>query len=181
MVRIDTVDEVDPGTLTEDDARRAGVRSLEELQRLLGRRDGAHVYRTGSFYWPWGTRSHTVGGRTSADASGRIGGVNPSTVATAFRIVAVAEALSWIGLLIGMFVKYVPGTSELGVQIFGPIHGGVFVAYVVVALLAARVLRWSLGTTFLALLASIPPLMTIWFERRATRTGRLPRSEAVAA
>ena len=34
--------------------------------------------------------------------------MNPRTVATAFRIVAVAEACSWLGLLIGMFVKYVP-------------------------------------------------------------------------
>ena len=45
VVRIDTVDEVDPETLTEDDAVRAGVRSLARLRRLLDRRDGAHVYR----------------------------------------------------------------------------------------------------------------------------------------
>jgi hypothetical protein len=45
VVRIETLDEVDPATLTEDDAVRAGVRSLAELHRLLGRRDGAHVYR----------------------------------------------------------------------------------------------------------------------------------------
>ncbi|SFF21718.1 hypothetical protein [Blastococcus tunisiensis] len=45
VVRIGTVDEVDPAALTEEDARRAGVRSLEELLRLLGRREGAHVYR----------------------------------------------------------------------------------------------------------------------------------------
>ena len=107
--------------------------------------------------------------------------MNPRIAATAFRVVAVAEALSWIGLLVGMFVKYVPETTELGVQVFGPIHGGVFLAYVVVALVAARVLRWSAGTTLLALLASIPPLATIWFQRRATRTGQLPRTEAVAA
>ena len=107
--------------------------------------------------------------------------MNPRTVATAFRIVAVAEAVSWLGLLIGMFVKYVPETTELGVKVFGPIHGGIFVAYVVVALLSARVLRWSLGTTFLALLASVPPLATLWFERRATRTGQLPTAEAVPA
>jgi hypothetical protein len=45
VVRIDTVDEVDPETLTEDDAARAGVRSLAQLRRLLEQRDGAHVYR----------------------------------------------------------------------------------------------------------------------------------------
>ena len=107
--------------------------------------------------------------------------MNPRTAATAFRVVAVAEALSWLGLLIGMFVKYVPETTELGVKIFGPVHGGIFIAYVVVAVVAARVLRWSPGTTLLALAASIPPLASIWFERRASRTGQLPRAGAVPA
>jgi len=106
--------------------------------------------------------------------------VTPRTAATAFRVVAIAEALSWIGLLAGMYVKYVPETTELGVKVFGPIHGGVFVAYVVVALLTARVLRWSVGTTLLALVASVPPLATVWFERLATRNDRLPRQQAVS-
>jgi integral membrane protein len=107
--------------------------------------------------------------------------VNPRTAATAFRIVAVAEALSWVGLLAGMYVKYVPETTELGVKVFGPIHGGIFVAYLVVALVASRVLRWSPRTTVLALICSVPPLATVWFERLATRNDRLPRQEAVPA
>ena len=107
--------------------------------------------------------------------------MNPRTAATAFRIVAIAEAVSWIGLLIGMFVKYVPETTELGVQIFGPIHGGIFLAYVVVALVTSRVLQWSPRTTVLALICSVPPLATVWFERLATRNDRLPRSQAVPA
>jgi integral membrane protein len=107
--------------------------------------------------------------------------MNARTVASLFRIVAVAEALSWVGLLAGMYVKYVPQTSEAGVQVFGPIHGGIFVAYVVVALVASRLLRWSAGTTLLALAASVPPLATGLFERWATRTGRLPARDAVRA
>ena len=107
--------------------------------------------------------------------------MTPRSAATAFRIVAVAEALSWLGLLAGMYVKYVPQTTELGVKIFGPIHGGVFVLYLVVTVLAARTLRWSVGTTLLALVASIPPLVTVLFERWATRAGRLPSRDAVAA
>ena len=105
--------------------------------------------------------------------------MTPRTVATAFRVAAIAEACSWVGLLIGMFVKYVPETSEIGVKVFGPIHGGIFVAYVLITLVAARVLRWSAGTTLLALAASIPPLVTVWFERWASRTGRLPAGDAV--
>jgi integral membrane protein len=107
--------------------------------------------------------------------------VTPRTAATAFRIVAVAEALSWVGLLIGMYLKYVPRTTELGVHLFGPIHGGIFVAYVVVALLTSWVLRWSPRTTVLALVCSVPPLATVWFERLATRNDRLPATRVVAA
>jgi integral membrane protein len=107
--------------------------------------------------------------------------LTPARVTTAFRTVAVAEALSWVGLLAGMYVKYVPRTTEAGVHLFGPIHGAVFLAYVVVALLAARVLRWPVPTTLLALAASVPPLATVWFERRASRAGRLPAREPALA
>jgi integral membrane protein len=106
---------------------------------------------------------------------------DPRTVARVFRTVAIAEAVSWVLLLAGMFVKWVLKTSELGVQLAGPVHGAVFVVYVVVSLVAWRVLRWSLGTALLALVASVPPLCTVWFERWAQRTGRLPVGEAVPA
>jgi integral membrane protein len=105
---------------------------------------------------------------------------DPRTVARVFRAVAIAEAVSWVLLLAGMFVKWVLKTSELGVQLAGPVHGVVFVVYVVVSLLAWRVLRWSPGTALLALIASVPPLCTVWFERWAERTGRLPVGEAAA-
>lgn len=45
VVRIDSVVEIDPAELTEEDARLAGTSSLAELLRLLDRTDGAHVYR----------------------------------------------------------------------------------------------------------------------------------------
>lgn len=105
----------------------------------------------------------------------------PRTVARAFRAVAIAEAVSWVLLLTGMFVKWVLRTSELGVQVFGPVHGAVFIAYVLVTLLAWRVLRWSPGTAVLALGASIPPVATVWFERWAQRTGRLPVGDDATA
>lgn len=96
-----------------------------------------------------------------------------SRVVSAFRIVAIVEAMTWLLLLSGMYVKWIAGTSEVGVKIFGPIHGGVFVAYVALALLTARIQRWSLGTTMLAVAASVPPFFTVWFEIWAKRSGRL--------
>lgn len=91
-----------------------------------------------------------------------------------FKVVAVLEAFSWLALLTGMYFKWIAQTSEVGVQIFGPIHGGVFVAYVAVTVLVARRQSWTLfWTTALALGASIPPFFTLWFEGWAARTGRL--------
>jgi len=103
---------------------------------------------------------------------------DPTLVARIFRIVAIAEAVSWTGLLAGMFVKWVLGTSEIGVQVFGPVHGALFVVYVLVTLWTARLFRWSLWTTAVGLLASVPPLTTIWFERHVVRTGRLDADRA---
>ena len=100
--------------------------------------------------------------------------LSPSTGARMFRAVAIAEACSWAGLLIGMFFKYVVVFDDIGVNIFGPIHGALFVSYVVVTLVVARTFRWSLPTTLVALVASIPPLATLWFERRTRRTGLMP-------
>jgi integral membrane protein len=105
--------------------------------------------------------------------------VTPRTVATAFRVAAIAEACSWIGLLIGMFVKYVPETSEIGVKVFGPIHGAIFVGYVLVTLMLAH--RWDRKTLILGLVASIPPFGTVVFERWANRTGRLDEVESQTA
>ena len=99
--------------------------------------------------------------------------MSPRTVVQLFRAVAVAEALTWVGLLAGMYVKYVPETTEVGVQVFGPIHGAVFVLYVAATLLTARRLRWSPGTALLALAASVPPFATVAFEVWARRSGRL--------
>ncbi len=102
--------------------------------------------------------------------------LSPPVVTRVFRAVAIAEACSWVGLLVGMFFKYVAVGNEIGVTVFGPVHGALFVAYGVVALVTARVLRWDLRTTVLALAVSVPPLATLWFERWARRTGRLPQA-----
>jgi integral membrane protein len=93
-----------------------------------------------------------------------------------FRAVAIAEAGSWLGLLIGMLFKYVVVGVPIGVQVFGPIHGGIFLAYCAVTVWVARTLRWPAPTTVLALACSIPPLATLWFERR-TRPAQ-PRGRA---
>ena len=104
------------------------------------------------------------------------------SVAGWFRLIAFAEALSWAGLLVGMYFKYVGSPqTEVGVKIFGPIHGGVFVAFVVAALFVGIAHKWSAVTWLLALLGSIVPLGSVIFLIWAERTGRLAPADASAA
>lgn len=107
----------------------------------------------------------TSSAKSPAQRSGR--------VRTWFRAVAIAEAFSWAGLLVGMLFKYVLSDNEIGVQIFGPIHGGVFIAYVAMCLVAWRTFGWRPLTGILALASSIPPFCTVLFEVWADRNGRL--------
>lgn len=94
-------------------------------------------------------------------------------IGRAFVICAIVEAITWVGLLIGMLFKYVVASNEVGVQIFGPIHGAAFMIYVVVTLVAAVTFKWRWWVTLIALAAAIPPLATIWAERWITRRGDL--------
>ncbi|GIF09222.1 DUF3817 domain-containing protein [Actinoplanes siamensis] len=98
-----------------------------------------------------------------------------------FRVTAVAEAFSWTGLLVGMYLKHVSHTTEAGVWLFGRIHGALFVAYLVATLWVARAERWSLWRTAFALLASIPPLTTLIFERWVSKRRSTPDPEPAAA
>ncbi|MBU9766096.1 DUF3817 domain-containing protein [Mycobacterium sp. TNTM28] len=91
-----------------------------------------------------------------------------------FRLIALAEAVSWAGLLVGMYFKYLGSPrTEIGVKVFGPIHGGVFVAFVVAAVLVGVACKWDVATWILALLASIVPLASVIFVMWADRTARL--------
>ncbi|WP_099024534.1 DUF3817 domain-containing protein [Mycolicibacterium palauense] len=102
------------------------------------------------------------------------------TTAGRFRLVAFAEAVSWVGLLAGMYFKYL-GTprTEIGVKIFGMAHGLVFIAFVLTALAAGIAFRWSVTTWLLALLASIVPLGSVIFLIWADRGARLGETAPV--
>ena len=104
--------------------------------------------------------------------------VTAVTPRTLFRTFAFAEALSWALLLAAMYAKYVSesepfGLHEGGVPVAGAIHGVLFVAYVLAALVASRRFGWSLTTTLVALAAGIPPFATAVFEVVADRRGLL--------
>ena len=94
-------------------------------------------------------------------------------VGRAFVYVAIVEAFTWAGLLIGMLFKHVLDITELGVTIFGPIHGAAFMAYGVLGLVAAIRFKWSLKLLIVTWVSAIPPFTTIPMERWLRRHDRL--------
>lgn len=96
------------------------------------------------------------------------------TQAGRFRSIALAEAVSWVGLLIGMYFKYLGSPrTEVGVKVFGMAHGLIFIGFVVAALMAGMAHRWTVGTWLLAFLASVVPVCSVIFIIWADRTGRM--------
>lgn len=93
-----------------------------------------------------------------------------------FAVAALIEAVTWTGLLAGMFLKYVTETTDLGVWLFGRLHGLAFLGYVVTTFVVATRLRWPMWALLVALLAAVPPLLTWpvewWFRRRGLLSDR---------
>lgn len=93
-----------------------------------------------------------------------------------YVVVATAEAVTWTMLLVGMFLKYVTETTELGVRIGGMAHGVVFIAYVLVTIIVWIDQKWPTKQGAIALASAIPPLVTLWTERWLDRSGHLGSS-----
>jgi integral membrane protein len=90
----------------------------------------------------------------------------------AFRITALAEATSFLALLVATYVKY-GHDQPIGVQILGPIHGLLFIGYVLLALNLARRAGWSLRTTAMVLVGAVLPfggyVVDRWLAGRPVR------------
>lgn len=104
-----------------------------------------------------------------------------STVIRIFRILAVAEAFSWAALLTGMYFKWIAKSSELGVEFAGPVHGGLFIAYGITALILWRLQRWPFFVALFAGFSAVLPFTTVLFERWAGRRGHLASAAGAAA
>lgn len=74
----------------------------------------------------------------------------------ALRIVAVLEAVSFLVLLTATVVKYT-ADNEKGVKLMGPIHGTLFLVYVLLVALVAADEKWNLKRIVLTLLCAVIP------------------------
>ncbi len=90
-----------------------------------------------------------------------------------YRLLAVAEVITWAMLISGMILKYVLHVTELGVRIGGGIHGFVFLAYCAATVLVGVDQRWGAGRIALGLGSAVIPFVTVAFERWAERRGML--------
>jgi integral membrane protein len=82
-----------------------------------------------------------------------------------FRFVSVAEAISFLLLLlVAMPLKY-GADAPVGVQLIGPLHGVLFMAYVGLVFLVREQLRWDLKRTVLALGAAVLPVAPFLVEK----------------
>lgn len=89
-----------------------------------------------------------------------------------YRIVAIAEAITWTLLITGLVLRATIGL-DIAVTIGGSIHGFVFLAYGATAVLTAINQRWNPGLGVLAVATAVIPYATIPFDIWAHRTGRL--------
>ena len=92
-----------------------------------------------------------------------------------FRIVAILEATFFLALLVATYVRY-QHDAPLGVHILGPIHGLLFVGYVLIALAVRPTQNWP-GRTFAAvLLGAVVPfggyVVDRWLARKAVADAR---------
>ena len=73
-----------------------------------------------------------------------------------FKLVALIEATTFLLLLVASYVKRAID-QPLGVEILGPIHGLLFVAYVVMALALREHAGWTGKQTLLILIGAVVP------------------------
>ena len=89
---------------------------------------------------------------------------------TRYRIIAwVVGVVLLVLVLVGMPLKYI-GDQDSVVAIVGPIHGFLFMVYVVLAFDLARRVRWPFGRMLLVMLAGTIPFFSFWAERKVSRS-----------
>lgn len=92
-----------------------------------------------------------------------------------FRFVALAEATSFLVLLTSSVIKRTsaPEGAETAVLIFGSIHGMLFVAYALIALVIREPAGWTPKQSVLVLVGAVLPFGGFVVDRWLAKTGQL--------
>lgn len=92
-----------------------------------------------------------------------------------YGILARAEMVTWLLLILGMILKYVVSAGDWPVRVFGLIHGIVFISYAFTAGLVGVNQLWKPRQIAAAVATAVVPFATFpfdrWLERRGMLTG----------
>ncbi len=100
------------------------------------------------------------------------------TTSTYLRWIGLLEGTSYLLLLfVAMPLKYL-FAKPFAVQVLGSAHGGLFVVYVLAAMLASRQLRWPLRRLATVLVAAVLPFGPFVIDRSLSAWLRDPTNTA---
>lgn len=74
-----------------------------------------------------------------------------------FRLVALAEAVSWLVMIAAVVAKRLLGV-EGATTVIGPVHGIVFLGYLASVVFLREELAWTARRTLVAIAAAVVPL-----------------------
>jgi integral membrane protein len=87
-----------------------------------------------------------------------------------YRIIAwIVGVVLLVLVLVAVPIKYIGGNDSL-VATVGPVHGFLFMVYVVLTFDLGRRAKWPLGRMVLVMLAGTIPFLSFWAERKVTHS-----------
>jgi integral membrane protein len=87
---------------------------------------------------------------------------------TRFRVMAyVVGVMLLVLVLVAVPLRYAAGIPEVS-KVVSPVHGFLYIVYLVAAFDLALKARWTAKGTLLVLLAGVVPFLSFWAERRVT-------------
>ncbi len=85
---------------------------------------------------------------------------------TSFRITAILEGISYLMLFaVTMPLKYMADLPKPNIYV-GYAHGGLFIAYIVLALAICWYKKWEFKRLFIFVLASFLPFATFYVDQK---------------
>ncbi|HWG94123.1 MAG TPA: DUF3817 domain-containing protein [Mycobacteriales bacterium] len=82
-----------------------------------------------------------------------------------YRVMAVVVTVALFVLLVGMVLRYGFGHPEFS-EAYSPVHGALYIVYLVTVVGLGRAARWSLARTVGVMLAGAVPVVSYLVERR---------------
>jgi integral membrane protein len=85
-----------------------------------------------------------------------------------YRVMAVVVSIALFVLLFGMVLRYGFDYAHFS-EVYSPIHGALYIVYLVTVVLLAQRARWSLLRTVGVMVAGAVPVLSYVVERRVVR------------